>query len=462
MAADHKAPQGIGAEIEEPPYPSERYAWYVVGVLMIVYVFSFIDRQILSLLVGPIRKDLGISETQMGLLMGPSFAIFYTLFGIPMGRLADTKSRRTIIAIGLSLWSLMSAGCGIARSYATLFLFRIGVGVGEATLSPAAYSMITDYFRPNRMALAQSVYGAGIYIGSGMAFLLGGLVVSYASGKEAVAYPLIGDVRPWQQVFFLIGLPGLLFAPVLYSVREPLRRGMIRAKSASAKPAHVPVSEVFAYIRLNFGTFVCHNIGFAMMSFIGYAAAGWIPTFYIRVHGWEQGDVGLRYGIGVIIFGTAGIIFGGHFAGMLAKRGYRDSKMRAALIAALCHLPFGLAFPLVPNAWLAFALMMPATFFAAMPFGVGPAAIQEMMPNQMRGSAAAVYLFVVNLIGIGCGPPAVAACTQYFFKDEMRVGHSLVLMGTIAALTSATFLYFGLAKFRRSLDTLKEWREAQN
>lgn len=460
MAADQKTPHAAGGMIEEPPYPAERYAWYVVGVLMVVYVFSFIDRQILALLVKPIKADLGITDFQMGLLMGPSFAIFYTLFGIPMGRLADTKSRRTIIAFGLALWSLMSAGCGIARSYTTLFLFRIGVGVGEATLSPAAYSMITDYFRPGRMALAQSIYGAGIYIGSGLAMLLGGLVVGYASGKEAVAYPIIGDVRPWQQVFFLIGLPGLLFAPMLLSVREPLRRGMIRANAASAKPVQVPVGEVFAYIWKNIGTFVCHNIGFAMMSFIGYAAAAWIPTFYARVHGWTPAEIGTRYGIVVIIFGTSGIIFGGHFAGMLAKRGYRDSKMRAAFIAALCYLPFGLAFPLMPNVWMAFALMIPAKFFAAMTFGVGPAAIQEMMPNQMRGSASAVYLFVVNLIGIGCGPPAVAACTQYLFEDELRVGHSLVLMGTVACFTSILFLGLGLARFRRSLDTLKEWQAA--
>src|SRR5262245_15450942 len=161
----------------EQPYPSAAYAWYVVGVLTLVYVFSFIDRQILSLLVGPIRRDLGISEKQMSLLMGASFAVFYTLFGIPLGRLADTRSRRGIIAVGVAFWSVMTAACGLTRSFWQLALARIGVGVGEASLSPSAYSLIADYFRPERRSTALSVYSMGIYVGSGLAYALGGLVV---------------------------------------------------------------------------------------------------------------------------------------------------------------------------------------------------------------------------------------------------------------------------------------------
>ena len=449
MATTEDNPQAQGgAEPEEIPYPSERYAWFVVSILMIVYIFSFIDRQILSLLVGPIRADLGISDSQMSYLMGFSFALFYTMFGIPLGRLADSKSRRTIIAVGLVVWSIMSAGCGVAKNYVQLLGFRIGVGAGEASLSPSAYSLLTDYFRPNRLALAISVYGAGIYIGSGMAFLLGGIVVGFASGQDSYALPLVGDTAPWQMVFFAIGLPGILFAAMLYTIKEPIRRGVARSAGAAVS---VPMMQVIGYLGRNWKTFACHSVGFSLLSFVGYGSAAWVPTFFVRVHGWDPSFTGKMYGTAVIIFGTSGIIFGGYVAGLLAKRGYTDSKMRAGFIAALIHLPFGLAFPLVPEGWMAFVIMCPAAFTLAMPFGVAPAAIQEMMPNRLRGQASAIYLFIVNLIGLGIGPSAVAWCTDLLFKDDSMINYSLLLTGGVANFVSAILLFFGLAHFRDSL-----------
>jgi len=444
------------SDLAAPPYPSERYAWYVVSILLVVYIFSFIDRQILALLVGPIKNDLGISDSQMSYLMGFSFAVFYTFFGIPLGRLADSKSRRTIIALGLTVWSLMSAGCGIAKTYLHLLAFRVGVGVGEASLSPSAYSLITDYFRPQRLALAISVYGAGIYLGSGMAFLLGGLVVTFATGREAYEIALLGTVRPWQLVFFAIGIPGILFAGMLYTVREPIRRGIGKHGAAG-----VPIRDVLDYLKKNWTTFICHTVGFAMLSFVAYGAASWIPAMYVRVHGWDPGATGVRYGWAVMLFGTAGIIFGGQLAARLAARGHVDSKMRAGLIAALFHLPLGALFPIMPTGWLSFAILCPAIFTLAMPFGVAPAAIQEMMPNQMRGQASALYLFVVNLIGLGIGPSAVAWCTDYLFKDVNMVNYSLLLVGTLANLVAAVLLFFGLGQFRKSLQFRDAWQADQ-
>ena len=195
---------------EPEPYPKTSYAWYVVGLLTLAYVFSFIDRQILNLMVEPIQQDLGINDVQMGLLMGASFAVFYTFFGIPLGRLADTRSRRLLITFGIALWSLMTAGCGLTRKFWQLALMRMGVGVGEASLSPAAYSLISDYFRPELRSTAISVYSMGIYIGSGLAFILGGLVIGFTSGRESFIVPLLGAVQSWQMVFFVVGLPGLL------------------------------------------------------------------------------------------------------------------------------------------------------------------------------------------------------------------------------------------------------------
>ena len=197
-----------------------------MAVLTLAYIVSFIDRQILSLMVDPIRNDLGIGEKQMSLLMGATFAVFYTFFGIPLGRLADRRSRRGLISAGIALWSLMTAGCGLTKRFWQLALMRMGVGVGEASLSPAAYSLISDYFRPALRSTAMSVYSMGIYLGSGLALILGGFVIGYTAGQEHAVLPWVGTVRPWQQVFLLVGLPGLLVALLLLTIREPERKGM--------------------------------------------------------------------------------------------------------------------------------------------------------------------------------------------------------------------------------------------
>jgi MFS family permease len=204
------------------------YAWYVVIVLMVIYTLSFIDRQILAFLVGPIRADLQISDTAIGLLGGFAFAIFYTLLGLPMGWLADRKSRRGLIAIGLVFWSLMTALCSLARSFGTLFAARIGVGVGEATLTPAAFSLIADYFPREKLARALSVYSMGILIGSGLAFIVGGAVVQAMNGMPALQVPVLGTMAPWRLTFLIVGLPGLAIALLLLTVREPVRRNVIR------------------------------------------------------------------------------------------------------------------------------------------------------------------------------------------------------------------------------------------
>ena len=443
----------------EEPYPPAGYAWYVVGVLTLVYVFSFIDRQILNLLVRPIRRDLGISDTQMSLLMGFSFAVFYTFFGIPLGRLADTKSRRTIIAGGFALWSLFTAGCGLARNFSHMLLMRMGVGVGEAALSPAAYSLISDYFPKERRATAISVYSMGIYLGSGIAFILGGTVAGLAAAQEMWDLPLVGATRPWQVVFFVVGLPGVLLALLMYTVKEPKRRGVRWVKAADGRmtAAQVPMREVLAYLRENWVTFLCHNVGFALLSFSSYGSSAWIPTFFVRNHGWTEAAAGQVYGVIVTVFSTLGVFAGGRFADWMTERGSRDSTMRVGLVVSLAWLPTGLLYPLVPDAKLAAALLIPTVFLASAPFGVAPAAVQQMMPNAMRGQASAVYLFVINLIGLGIGPTAVALTTDYVFGDDRAVNYSLLIVATAAHLVAAVLLWAGLGPFRRSLDRVKEW-----
>lgn len=431
-------------------YPSSLSAWITVSILMVAYVLSFIDRQILNLLVGPIRRDLAISDTEMSLLMGLSFALFYTICGIPLGRLADTKSRRGLITIGVLFWSAATAACGMAKHYWQFLFCRVGVGVGEAALSPAAYSLIADSFPPERRATAMAVYGMGVYLGSGIAFLVGGLVIQFASAQGNVLLPVIGEVRPWQLIFLILGVAGVLFTLLMLAVREPARRGV-------GAGVAVPLSEVGRYLRSNRRTVICHNFGFAGLSFAGYGSAAWIPTFYIRTYGWDASQVGIIYGTIVAIFGCIGIVFGGRLADWLAKHGRHDANMRVGLYAALGALPLVLAFPLMPNATWATVLLAPTVFCLSMPFGVAPAAIQEIMPNSMRGQASAIYLFVITLIGLGLGPTAVALVTDYVFADDNALRYSIVIVTTLAVLSSALLLWQGLHPYRESLQRLQQW-----
>jgi MFS family permease len=449
----------------ERPYPPPVYAWYVVGVLTLFYVLSFIDRQILALLVEPMRRDLAISDTQISLLMGTSFALFYTFFGILLGRLADTSSRRGLIAAGITLWSLFTAACGAASGFAQMLLMRMGVGVGEASLSPAAYSLICDYFPERRRSTALGVYSTGIYLGAGLAFILGGAVVGAASvtgTAGGISLPILGTLPPWRAIFLIVGAPGLLMAALAATVREPARRGTrpTIAAGGSRRVERVPVREVALYLRRNGAAVVCHNGGVALTALAGYAVTAWTPTFLIRVHGWSASRAGLVFGAVVMIAGAAGVVAGGRLADGLASRGRRDADLRVALLTSVAWLPFGLLFPLVPTAAGAIALLVPTIFFSSAVWGVAPAAIQRMMPNAMRAQASALFLFVVNLIGLGLGPTAVALATDRLFHDDRAVGRSLAIVGAVAYAGAIALLAAGLRPYRRSLDRLDAWMEA--
>ncbi|MFK8053372.1 MAG: spinster family MFS transporter [Woeseiaceae bacterium] len=437
------------------PYPSRLYSWYVVVVLTIIYVFSYIDRQILSLMVSDLKTGLNLEhDWQVGFLMGPAFAIFYTLFGIPFGRLADRVSRKGLIAFGLTVWSLMTAACGFAKNFTTMALLRVGVGSGEASLSPSAYSIIADYFPPNRMARAIAFYGMGIYLGGGMAYLIGGRVVAMVRDSAPWVIPSVGVVAPWQKVFLIVGLPGLVLLPLLWlTIREPRRRGLLKTGQPAEKG--LPFSQVFAYLRTEWRTIATHNVGFALLAFSSYGTSAWLPEVFKRVHGWGSADFGLVYGLIVILCGSAGVLSGGFIADWLSQRGYRDAKIRVGFIAAWIWFPTGILFPLVTNDVIAMVLVAPTVFFAAMPFGVAPAAIAELMPNNLRGQTSAIYLFVINLIGLAIGPLVLALMTDFVFdaRDYGQAGirYSLLTTTGLAHVGATLLLWRCMFWFRRSL-----------
>jgi MFS family permease len=430
----------------------------VVVVLMLIYVNSFLDRSILSLLVDPIRSTLHISESQMGFLMGPAFAIFYIIAGLPLGRLADVMPRRWLVFGGQFVWSIMSVACAFIGQYWQFLSLRVGLGVGEASLSPAAYSMITDLFPRNKLSRALSVYGFGIFLGAGFARLLGGLVIGFTEGQETVMIPLLmREIFSWQIVFLFVALPTIPLSILLLTIKEPLRHG---TKSEVEAGAQVGWGETMAYIARNKTTMICHGMGFALLSFSGYGAGSWNPSHFHRNFGLALSEIGIITGLINAIGGTIGILFGGWLADHLQSRGVRNNKTMVGLIAAVAWAPFGIAYPLMTNSTAAFACLAGATSIAAMPWGVGPAGIQEIMPNRMRGQASAVYLFIINFFGIGLGPFIPSLLTQYVFKSDEGVRYSLLVVPGVAHFIAAILLFVGLKPFLKSLDRVDEWRKA--
>ncbi|WP_293370397.1 MFS transporter [Nevskia sp.] len=417
--------------------------WSVVGLLMIAYILSLADRQIMSLLVGPIRADLQVSDTEMSLLMGLSFALFYTVCGLPVARIADSGSRRLLIATGVAFWSLATAACGTAQRYWTLMLARMGVGIGEAALSPAAYSLITDLFPPGQRALAVSIYSSGIYVGSGLALAGGGLIVSWAESMGAITLPVLGIIRSWQVVFLVLGLAGAVFSLVLLVLLKEPPRGHAH-RSAS-------LAEVGATIRSKWTAVVGHNLGFGLVSVVAYATLGWTPSFFIRVHGLTAAEVGVQYGIVVALAGTLAIVLGGRVADVLVASGRRDGAMRVALAAALAGIPACSLFLWPSSSALAMVLTAPVMFCLALPMGAGPAALQELFPSNMRGQASALYIFVVNLIGLGLGPTVVALLTEHVFEDPKAVGKSLAIVAVVGLTGAALCFQWGRRQFLRHL-----------
>jgi MFS family permease len=433
---------------DDPPYPRNAVAWYAVAVLMLAYISSFIDRQILGLLVAPIRRDLEISDTQMSLLMGLAFALLYTVLGFPVGRLADSRSRRGIIAWGIAIWSVMSAACGLARTYGQLLLARVGVGVGEAALSPPGYSLIADYFPPHRLATALSVYSMGIYIGSGLANLIGGAVIGFAARGDVFHWPIVGEVRAWQSVFLVIGLPGLAIALLMRTVPEPPRRGAARAVE------RVPIRAVVRYLRDNARTFITLDVGVALISLVNYGTAAWVPSWLIRVHGWSAARAGVTLGPITMVFGSLGIVGAGWLADRLRARGRADAKMLVCLLSAAGELVTGTLYLTARDTTTALLWFAPFSLFAAGPFGAAAAAIQEISPDRMRAQMSALYLLALNLLGLGLGPTAVALMTDRVFGDPLAVGRSILVVTVVGLVLASAIIAAGLGAYRRTVARL--------
>lgn len=428
-------------------YPKPAYAWYVVVILFIAFTVSYIDRQVISLLVDPIKADLGISDTQIGLLQGFAFTVFYTFAGIPLGRLADKKNRKVIISVGMLLWSIMTAMCGLAKTFGHLFIARIGVGVGEASLSPASNSLISDYFPKDKRGKPVALYFMGVYVGVGLSFILGGLVIGIVSNADQIVLPLVGELSAWQVTFMVVSLPGLLLVPVMLTVKEPVRHGRIMNDGREVDSGLGATKDFFLK---HFKAYAIIFLGFGLAGSMAIGFFAWTTPLFNRIHGWETSHIGYTFGTIVMVMGTLGILLGGAVADRLLQKGQQHAYIKVAIWAILGSTVFAGAAAMVPNAYLAFALLCPAVACFGMPVALAPAAVNYITPNQFRGQAIAIYIFVVGLINNNVGPISVGFLNDYLFRDPMAINRSMLTIAIVFGTVSALILLCSIKYYNRS------------
>lgn len=410
------------------PLVSNSYRNYVLLMLTIVYIFNFIDRQILVILQESIKQDLGLSDTQLGLLSGLSFAIFYVLLGIPIARLADKTNRKNIIAASMVMWSAMTAICGMVQSYYQLLLARIGVGVGEAGCSPPAHAMISDYFPSRQRATALSIYSMGIYIGILFGFSLGGWLDS-----------LYG----WRIAFLSLGLPGVIFALMFFvSVKEP-RRIIIEPQ-----PKEQSLLQVFIYL-FSKKSFLFLSMAAGLHTFSTYALGNWLPSFLSRIHGLPSSEIGLYAGLIIGIAGATGTIIGGYLADRLA-RNHKSWYIKVSAYSALLAIPFLLLYYFHSS----LAVVLTALFigYACISTFLGPsiAITHSLVPAHMRAFSSSVLFLVLNLVGLGLGPLVVGIISDYLQPILGQQAIRWALASTLFVSVVAIGLFFKAASYLES------------
>jgi MFS family permease len=443
----HAAPTSRPAAAAESDYPPARYAWYCVFALALATMINFLDRGILTLLVEPIKHDLHLSDVQMSLIMGFAFTFFYAVLGLPVARLVDRKSRKLIMTAGITIWSLMTMLCGLATSFWHLFIARMGLGVGETTSGPSAYSMLSDYFPPQRLPRAIAFMQVGFVAGTGLALIVGAWIIQFVAANPDLSLPIVGRLRGWQMVLMLVGIPGLIVAAIMATVREPRRRG-----GAQTEPT--PVAEIFRFITAHKLVYLPLFIGMGLRTSQMFGTQMWGPAFYGRTYGWSPSQVGYVSGLSVFIAMPVGLALGSWLAEQYWKKGTHDGNVRVVVWSTAISVPFGVLGPLMPNPWLAVGFMLIAQLTSIMAAAPENAAIQTVTPNRLRGQMTFLFLFIMNVIGMGIGPMIVGALNQYVFgEDQIRV--SLAAIGALLGAPAIFIFLRGMRPYGRAIATGK-------
>ncbi|MBK7907589.1 MAG: MFS transporter [Gemmatimonadetes bacterium] len=426
----------------------EAGAWGLALLLFAANCLSFVDRQVLTLLVKPMRADLGISDVQMSLLQGLAFASLYAVLGLPLGRLADRTHRPRLMAAGIALWSTMTIASAFAGSYALLFLARMGVAVGEAALAPAAVSLLADRFPRSRAGRAIGLFQAGIFAGSALALLAGGWLLAAFDAGDLAWVRALGITAGWRAVLLVVGAPGWLVAALLLLADEPRRTS---APAAAQLPLVASLRWMWARRDIYGGVIVA----FTAVTVLAYGSLAWAPTVLVRVHGIASADAGVRLGLGMLIAGPLGVLGAGWLVDRLASRGRSDAPIVAAIGGVLAFAVVVPAFALAPSLAIATATAVALALVQGYPYGIASTSLAMVTPPEMRGQVVAFYLLVSNLLGLSLGPLLVALGTERIFHDDAAVGWSLALLPLLTAPLALAGLQRARAAYARA------WREAQ-
>jgi MFS family permease len=441
--------ESIPARTSEAPYPARWVAWYATFLLAVLYWLSILDRFIISLLVDPIKRDLGLTDLQFGMLHGFAFAGTFALFGLALGTLADRVSRRWVIFVGVSVWSLATATCGFAQNFWHLMLARVGVGAGEATLNPCATSMLTDLFPRERLSFAMAIYAMGATIGGGTAYLIGGAIVSLTAHSEFFSLPVVGEVRSWQAVFFLVGVPGGLISLAIFTVPEPVRRGLSGVEHRGGWMTGY--SELWQFMKQHRTFFLCHYIGFAIALVVVTGGGSWYPMHMKRAFGWTPAQIGVNLGLTVVVAAIVGKSIAGRVMDMMFQRGYRDAQLRWYMGALIAAVPTGLVAFTATNPWVCLGTL--GVFSALMqPYPVcAYTSLNLVTPSHLRGTGVAFFGATAGLLGAGTGPILVPAAAKLLSDSDSGLGLGLAAVAAVGCPLAAVALGLGLKSMREAV-----------
>jgi MFS family permease len=436
------------------PWPRPAYAWYAVTLLMLAYALGVVDRIVIGLLVDPIKADLGLTNTQMGVIQGLAFGLFYACFALPVGFIVDRWKRVPVLWMGLLLWSCATMACGLAGSFAALFAARVAIGAGESSTTPGSSSLIADYFPPAQRAKAYGVFMMGGAVGIGVAYQLGGTAIRLAGTAQQALPGVLGALKEWQVVFMIVGAPGLLLALLMWAtLREPLRRG------GAAVSTRLSLRPLWHELRINRLALSAVMLGTIMNVMIVNAQLGWFPTLFTRVHHWPREKVAQALALVGTPLGLFSAVTAGWALSWLIRRGRRDGPILVMALQCAVWTVFGTLKCLAPTPELTLAGHVITSLFATWAVTAALTALNEITPNALRGQVVAVYTLLTALVGIGLGPFLVGALLDHVFTGPTGVGASLALVCAVGGLLGIAMLLYGRTAYMASLLRARSWGE---
>ena len=427
-------------------WPKPIYAWFFTSILLVAYIISFIDRQMINYLVVPIKEDMGLTDFEISFIQGWGFVLAYIIFSIPFGRIVDKVNRVRVLIGGIIIWSVATAACGFSKNSWQLVLSRSGVGAGEAALTPASWSIISDLFPVEKRSFPMSIYLMGPYIGQGLSLLFGAQILRIYNEPVTLFESII--VQPWQIIFLIIAVPGVILGLLMFALKDPVRKEVLISEKEEGTDS---IKEVFAYVIKNIGAYMPLLIGSAFIVVLLYGVQSWVPTFLHRIHGWEHTRIGDQYGLVALFAGSLGVVSGPMAEKYLTKLNFNAATIIVCIITAVALTIIGPITFLSLSSDIVLIGIFITSFFITLPLALFATSLQNITPNQYRGVVTGLYVFTVNITGYGLGPMVVAFFTDKVFKSEMAIDLSMAAMFLICGPISFFIFYLGRKPFAKAL-----------